>query len=70
LFDDLPLSLLKKVIFMHDNAPAHPAKLTTEFLNTMGFTEDTIMKWPANSPDLNPIENLWAIIEQDIYANG
>lgn len=22
------------------------------------------MKWPANSPDLSPIENAWAIVER------
>ena len=26
------------------------------------------MNWPANSPDLNPIENLWAIEKAKLYG--
>ncbi|RCN33830.1 hypothetical protein ANCCAN_20330 [Ancylostoma caninum] len=28
------------------------------------------MQWKACSPDLNPIENLWAIVARKVYANG
>ncbi len=42
-------------IFQQDLAPAHTAKSTKSWLNDHGAG---VLDWPANSPDLNPIENL------------
>ena len=50
-------------IFQHDLAPAHSAKTTGKWFTDHGIT---VLSWPANSPDLNPIENLWDIVKRKL----
>ncbi len=48
-------------IFQQALTPAHTAKSTKSWLNDHGVG---VLDWPANSPELNPIENLWCIVKR------
>ena len=56
-------TLDQDAIFVQDGAPPHRAKYTKAWLKKNKVTP---MVWPAQSPDLNPIENLWQQVKMAI----
>lgn len=47
-------------ILQEDNDPKHRSKLCTEWKEQSGIVT---LDWPSQSPDANPIENVWAYIK-------
>lgn len=50
---------------MQDGAPCHSTKSVVTWLNDcmVNYFKD----WPGNSPDINPIENLWSFIRRGLH---
>lgn len=51
-------------IYQQDNAKIHTARVSMQFLQENSIT---IMEWPPNSPDMNPIEHLWHCLRTQLH---
>ncbi|CAG8579165.1 2814_t:CDS:2 [Scutellospora calospora] len=46
-----------------DNDSKHTSRLATAFIKK---NVPVLLDWPSNSPDINPIENLWSVVKQNV----
>lgn len=51
-------------IWQQDGAPIHTAKIVQNYLK-----DYNTLTWPSRSPDLSIIENIWHLLELQVYKN-
>jgi transposase len=54
-------------IYQHDNCPIYTARIISNWMEQQGIR---VLPWPSRSPDLNPIENMWALMTRKMNTGN
>lgn len=69
--DEINLRRLQQLWFQHDGAPPHNTRAVCEFLNqefpNRWIGNSGVVRWPARSPDLSPLDFLWGTLKNKVY---
>ena len=60
----MKLNFKNEFWFQEDNCSVHKSKYSTAFMKDSGISK---ISWPANSPDLNLVEDIWKLISDRVY---
>lgn len=63
MFSQPSTTWVRGAIHQQDGAAVHTAKHVREFLKENGVR---LLTWPAQSPDMSPIEHIWQLMKQGI----